>query len=55
MKIIRRLFVIFISPIIFLIGLISMIISLPIWIFSGKEIINDVCDDMSDCISNFLE
>lgn len=54
-KFFRRLFVIAIFPILFSIGVIAMILELPIWLFTGKEILNPVCDGMLLEVLKFLE
>ena len=51
----RRLFVLSILPLLFAIGVISMILELPIWLFTGKGIMNNVCDGMLLEVLKFLE
>jgi hypothetical protein len=51
----RRLFVLAIFPILFSIGSIAMILELPFWLFTGKGILNSVCDAMLLKVLNFLE
>jgi hypothetical protein len=51
----RRLFVLAIFPILFLIGSIAMILELPFWLFTGKGILNSVCYAMLLEVLNFLE
>lgn len=45
-KIFKRILILFMLPFMVLIGFVSVIISLPIWLFTGKEIYNNVCDGM---------
>ena len=54
-KFFRRLFVIAIFPLLFSIGVIAMIFELPIWLFTGKGILNPVCDGMLLEVLKFLE
>lgn len=54
-KFFRRLFVIVIFPILFSIGTIAMILELPFWLFTGKGILNPVCDGMLLEVLYFLE
>lgn len=53
-KILRRLIIVFLIPFILIIAIISMIISIFTWILFGKEIFNDVCDNMILISANFL-
>ncbi len=54
-KFFRRLFVIAIFPLLFSIGVIAMILELPFWLFTGKGILNPVCDGMLLEVLDFLE
>ena len=51
----RRFFVVIIFPILFSIGVIAMILELPFWLFTGKGILNNVCDGMLLEVLKFLE
>jgi hypothetical protein len=54
-KFFKRLFVLAILPILFSIGVIAMILELPFWLFTGKGILNNVCDGMLLKVLDFLE
>lgn len=54
-KFFRRLFVIAIFPILFSIAVIAIILELPFWLFTGKGILNQVCDGMLLEVLDFLE
>lgn len=54
-KFFRRLFVLAILPILFSIGVIAMILEIPFWLFTGKGILNNVCDGMLLEVLDFLE
>ena len=54
-KLLKRLFVIAIFPILFSIAIIAMILELPIWLFTGKGIFNSVCDEIILEVLKFLE
>jgi len=51
----RRLFVIAIFPILFTIGTIAMILELPFWLFTGRGIMNPICEGMLLEVLDFLE
>lgn len=51
----KRIFVIAIFPILFSIGTIAMILELPIWLFTGRGIMNPICDFMLLEVLKFLE
>lgn len=53
-KILRRLILVFLIPFMIIIAVASMIISVFTWILFGKEIFNDVCDNMILISVNFL-
>jgi len=53
-KIFKRLSVLFILPFMFLIACISLFISIPMWLFTGKEILNNVCDGMLIWVIKYL-
>lgn len=55
MKTFKRLFILFIFPFLFIIGTISMFLSLPIWLLTGKGIMNNICDGMALWVIDFLE
>ncbi len=54
-KFFRRLFVLVILPILFSIGAIALILEIPFWLFTGKGILNNVCDGMLLEVLQFLE
>jgi hypothetical protein len=54
-KFFRRLFVIAIFPILFIISVIAMILALPFWLFTGKGILNPICDGMLLEVLDFLK
>lgn len=54
-KFFRRLFVLAILPILFSIGVIALILEIPFWLFTGKGILNNVCDGMLLEVLNFLK
>jgi hypothetical protein len=53
-KLLKRLILVFLIPFMIIIAIASMIISVFTWIAFGKEIMNNVCDNMILTSENFL-
>jgi hypothetical protein len=54
-KIIKRIIVVIVFPILFSIAVVTMFLSFPIWVFTGKGILNPTCDYMLLKTILFLE
>jgi len=53
-KFIKRIIIVLIFPLLLTIGMISFFLELPIWLFTGKGIMNNVCDGMALSVIKFL-
>jgi len=54
-EILKRLFVITIAPLLFLISVLTMFISAFLWLFTGKGILDNVCNGIVSEIDKFLK
>lgn len=52
-KLIKRILILIILPFAFSVGVVTMLLSIPLWLISGEEIMNSTCDWMALKIIDF--
>lgn len=50
----KRLFIIALMPLMFVVTLLALVLELPFWLFTGKGIVNPVVEGILELVDRFL-